>query len=91
MSHVRQAARQSCEWTAQPCEYLHEKRRKRIGGKRDCRWWKVETDGPIFLWLRPDDGDPAAIFDRALTLLVAQLERTKTGAAARPPDSADEY
>ena len=30
------------------------------------------------------DGDPAAIFDRALTLLLAQLERTKTGAAVRP-------
>lgn len=30
------------------------------------------------------DGDPAAIIDRALTLLLAQLERTKTGAAARP-------
>jgi hypothetical protein len=30
------------------------------------------------------DGDPAAIVDRALTLLVAQLERRKTGAAGRP-------
>jgi hypothetical protein len=29
------------------------------------------------------DGDPAAIFGRALTLLLAQLERTKTGAATR--------
>jgi hypothetical protein len=30
------------------------------------------------------DGDPAIIVDRALTLLVAQLERSKTGATARP-------
>ncbi len=30
------------------------------------------------------DGDPAVIFERALTLLVAQLERTKTGATERP-------
>ena len=30
------------------------------------------------------DGDPAAIFDRALSLLLAQLERMKAGAAARP-------
>jgi 5-methylcytosine-specific restriction endonuclease McrA len=30
------------------------------------------------------DGDPGAIFDRALTLLLAQLERRKTGSAARP-------
>jgi 5-methylcytosine-specific restriction endonuclease McrA len=30
------------------------------------------------------NGDPAEIFDRALTLLVAQLERSKTGATARP-------
>jgi len=34
------------------------------------------------------DGDPAAIFGRALTLLLAQLERTKTGAATRPRKSA---
>ena len=34
------------------------------------------------------DGDPAAIFDRALTILVAQLERTKAGAATRPRTSA---
>jgi hypothetical protein len=30
------------------------------------------------------DGDPAAIFDRALTLLVAQLERQKLAATDRP-------
>ena len=30
------------------------------------------------------DGDPAIIFDRALTLLLTQLERSKTGAATRP-------
>ena len=30
------------------------------------------------------DGDPAAIFDRALTLLLADLERTKLAAANRP-------
>ena len=30
------------------------------------------------------DGDPAIVVDRALTLLVAQLERSKTGATARP-------
>jgi len=30
------------------------------------------------------DGDPAAIFDRALTLLLAKVERTKLGAAAKP-------
>jgi hypothetical protein len=31
------------------------------------------------------DGDPAAIFDRALTLLLAKVEKTKLGAAAKPP------
>ena len=30
------------------------------------------------------DGDPGAIFDRALKLLEAQIEKTKLGAAARP-------
>jgi hypothetical protein len=30
------------------------------------------------------DGDPAIIVERALTLLVAELERSKTGATARP-------
>jgi hypothetical protein len=30
------------------------------------------------------NGDPAAIFDRALTLLLAYLERTKLGATERP-------
>jgi hypothetical protein len=30
------------------------------------------------------NGDPAIIFDRALTLLVTQLERSKTGATDRP-------
>ena len=30
------------------------------------------------------NGDPAAIFDRALTLLVAELEKTKLAAATRP-------
>jgi 5-methylcytosine-specific restriction endonuclease McrA len=30
------------------------------------------------------DGDPAIIFDRALTLLVTELERSKTGATNRP-------
>ena len=30
------------------------------------------------------DGNPAAIFDRALTLLVADLERVKLGATSRP-------
>jgi hypothetical protein len=30
------------------------------------------------------NGDPAVIFDRALTLLVTQLERSKTGATTRP-------
>jgi hypothetical protein len=30
------------------------------------------------------DGDPGAIFDRALTLLLAKVERTKLGAAAKP-------
>ena len=30
------------------------------------------------------DGDPAVIFDRALTLLLTQLERSKTGATDRP-------
>jgi 5-methylcytosine-specific restriction endonuclease McrA len=33
------------------------------------------------------DGDPAAIFDRALTLLLEKVEKTKLGAAAKPrPD-----
>src|SRR6266496_1956836 len=33
------------------------------------------------------DGDPGAIFDRALTLLLEKVEKTKLGAAARPrPD-----
>jgi hypothetical protein len=30
------------------------------------------------------NGDPAVIFDRALTLLLTQLERSKTGATTRP-------
>jgi hypothetical protein len=30
------------------------------------------------------DGDPGAIFDRALTLLLAKVEKTKLGAAAKP-------
>src|SRR6266851_731436 len=30
------------------------------------------------------DGDPGAIFDRALTLLLEKVERTKLGAAAKP-------
>jgi hypothetical protein len=30
------------------------------------------------------DGDPAVIFDRALTLLLTELERSKTGATDRP-------
>ena len=30
------------------------------------------------------DGDPGVIFDRALTLLLAKVERTKLGAAAKP-------
>jgi hypothetical protein len=30
------------------------------------------------------DGDPAIIFDRALTILLTQLERSKTGATDRP-------
>jgi 5-methylcytosine-specific restriction endonuclease McrA len=30
------------------------------------------------------NGDPAAIFDRALTLLLTKLERSKTGATTRP-------
>jgi hypothetical protein len=30
------------------------------------------------------NGDPAAIFDRAVTLLLEKVERAKTGAAARP-------
>jgi hypothetical protein len=30
------------------------------------------------------DGDPAAIFDRALTVLVADLEQVKLAATARP-------
>jgi hypothetical protein len=30
------------------------------------------------------NGDPAVIFDRALTLLLTQLERSKTGATDRP-------
>jgi hypothetical protein len=30
------------------------------------------------------NGDPAIIFDRALTLLLAKLERSKTGATTRP-------
>src|SRR5262249_7271767 len=30
------------------------------------------------------DGDPAAVIDRALTLLLAQLEKTKHGATTRP-------
>jgi hypothetical protein len=30
------------------------------------------------------DGDPGAIFDRALTLLIEKVERAKLGAAARP-------
>ena len=30
------------------------------------------------------DGDPAAIFDRALTLLLEKVERAKLGAAAKP-------
>ncbi len=32
-------------------------------------------------------GDLAAVFDRALTLLVAELEKTKCGAAARPREA----
>jgi hypothetical protein len=35
------------------------------------------------------NGDPAAIFDRALTLLLAQLERTKLGATERPRAARD--
>jgi len=30
------------------------------------------------------NGDPAAIFDRALTALLSELERAKLAAAARP-------
>jgi hypothetical protein len=30
------------------------------------------------------DGDPAAIFDRALSLLLAKVERSKVGKADRP-------
>ncbi len=30
------------------------------------------------------DGDPGAIFDRALTLLLEKVEKTKVGAAAKP-------
>src|SRR5258706_11060526 len=30
------------------------------------------------------DGDPAAIFDRALTLLLEKVEKAKLGAAAKP-------
>jgi hypothetical protein len=30
------------------------------------------------------DGDPGAIFDRALTVLLEKVEKTKLGAAARP-------
>jgi hypothetical protein len=30
------------------------------------------------------DGDPAAIFDRAISLLLDRVERTKLGKAARP-------
>ena len=33
------------------------------------------------------DGDPAAIFDRALTLLLSDLERAKLAATARPRTS----
>jgi len=33
------------------------------------------------------DGDPGAIFDRALALLLEKVEKTKLGAAARPPAS----
>jgi len=33
------------------------------------------------------DGDPAAIFDRALTLLLEKVERTKLGAAKKPRPS----
>jgi hypothetical protein len=36
------------------------------------------------------NGDPAVIFDRALTLLVQQLERQKLGAARRPRDQASD-
>ena len=32
------------------------------------------------------DGDPAKIFDRALTLLLADVERKKVAAVAKPPD-----
>ena len=41
--------------------------------------------------LRPvvPNGDPAAIFDRALTMLVADLERTRCAAAARPRPGRD--
>jgi hypothetical protein len=31
------------------------------------------------------DGDPAAVFDRALTVLLQQLERTKCAAKAAAP------
>jgi HNH endonuclease len=37
---------------------------------------------------RIPNGDPAAIFDRALTLLLKEAERTKLGAAVRPRVSA---
>jgi hypothetical protein len=33
------------------------------------------------------DGDPAAIFDRALTLLLLDLERAKLAATGRPQTS----
>jgi hypothetical protein len=35
------------------------------------------------------DGDPASIVDRALTLLISELERTKIGATDRPPSTSN--
>jgi hypothetical protein len=34
------------------------------------------------------DGDPGAIFDRAITLLLEKVEKRKLGAAARPRPTA---
>ena len=51
-----------------------------IGEETHARLRRVQT----LLRREISDGDPGAIFDRALKLLETQIEKTKLGAAARP-------
>jgi hypothetical protein len=51
-----------------------------IGTETHEKLWRVQA----LLCREIPDGDPAAIFDRALTLLLAKVEKTKLGVAARP-------